>query len=601
MIAFFEDRRAPVGEPAAWLFERLLVSDEIRDAASLAIALDGVAQAGGWSVLALDYELGYLLEPHAAPLGWQPPSAAAAPLGRVWRFASARCLSADEAASWLAEQLDGRPVAGLGGWQPQIAEKDYLSTVDRVKDWISAGDCYQVNLTFPVTGTVYGSPLALYARLRQRQPVRYGGFVGELAGGGVGSEAIISLSPELFIEKRGRRLLTRPMKGTAARHLPPETLRDSVKDRAENLMIVDLLRNDLGRVAAAGSVRVERLFEVEAYPSVWQMVSEISAELAPGGEDLGEEFATLLRAVFPCGSITGAPKIRAMQIAGELEAAPRGLYTGALGWRSPADDLRLNVAIRTLAVGADRQARLGLGSGIVADSDPAAEWRECLLKGAFVHAADPGLRLIETLRLSTGNYPALAGHLARLAGSAAWFGFACELPAVVATLRELAADKAIGDWRVRLTLGKDGRPEVAAFPLLPEAEGPRRAWLAAETIDADDPLRRHKTTERGLYDAALQRIAGDPALFDVVFLNQRGELAEGARSNLFVERDGILLTPPLRSGALPGVLRGELLASGRAREAVLYPADLRDGFWLGNALRGLHRISTLEAEPGSLV
>lgn len=595
MLAFFEDRRAPAGDPAAWLFEQALACHEIRDAGSLAAALAAVEQAAGWSVLALDYELGYLLEPHSAPLGWQPPAAAVAPLGRIWQFASARCLSAAEADNWLAEQLGGAPVAGLGGWQPQIAEKDYLFTVDRVKDWISAGDCYQVNLTFPVTGTVYGSPLALYARLRQRQPVRYGGFVGELAGGGVGSEAIISLSPELFIEKHGRRLLTRPMKGTAARHLPPETLRDSVKDRAENLMIVDLLRNDLGRVAVAGSVRVERLFEVEAYPSVWQMVSEISAELAPGGEDLGN----LLRAVFPCGSITGAPKIRAMQIAGELEAAPRGLYTGALGWRSPAGDLRLNVAIRTLAVGTDRQARLGLGSGIVADSDPAAEWRECLLKGAFVHAADPGLRLIETLRLSAGAYPALAGHLARLAGSAAWFGFACELPAVVATLRELAADKAAGDWRVRLTLGKDGRPEVAAFPLLPEAEGLRRAWLAAETIDADDPLRRHKTTERGLYDAALQRIAGDPALFDVVFLNQRGEVAEGARSNLFVERDGILLTPPLRSGALPGVLRGELLASGRAREAVLYPADLRDGFWLGNALRGLHWIAAIEPEPGA--
>ncbi|WP_371323056.1 aminodeoxychorismate synthase component I [Dechloromonas sp. ZY10] len=591
MIAFFEDRRAPAGEPAAWLFEQPLACHEIRDAGSLAAALAAVERGAGWSVLALDYELGYLLEPRAAPAGWQLPADGAAPLGRIWQFAAVRTLRADEAADWLAVQVGVAPVAGLGGWQPQIAEKDYLSAVDRVKHWISAGDCYQVNLTFPVSGRVFGSPLALYARLRERQPVRYGGFVGDPAGG----EAIVSLSPELFIEKRGRRLLTRPMKGTAPRDLPPEALRDSVKDRAENLMIVDLLRNDLGRVAAAGSVRVERLFEVEAYPSVWQMVSEISAELAPGDERLGE----LLRAVFPCGSITGAPKIRAMQIAGELEAAPRGLYTGALGWRSPEGDLRLNVAIRTLAIAADGQAQLGLGSGIVADSDPAAEWRECLLKGAFVHAADPGLRLIETLRLSAGDYPALAGHLARLTRSAAWFGFACDLSAVAAALHQLAADKTVGDWRVRLTLGKDGRPEVAAFPLQPEPEGPRRAWLAAESIDADDPLRRHKTTQRALYDAALQRIGGDPVLFDVVFLNQRGELAEGARSNLFVERDGILLTPPLASGALPGVLRGELLASGRAREAVLYPADLRDGFWLGNALRGLHWIAGIEAESGA--
>ena len=585
MIAFLEDRQAPAGEPAAWCFEQPLGVLEIRDLASFEAALAVLSASPAWAVLALDYELGYLLEPRSAPSGWQPPEPGARPLARIWRFADCRCLGADAAEAWLNAAVSAQPVAGIGGWQPLRDEKKHLSAVDRVKAWISAGDCYQVNLTFPVGFTAFGSPLALYARLRERQPVRYGGFVGDPRPGG---EAIVSLSPELFVERRGRHLRTRPMKGTAPRAWPPEHLRQSVKDRAENLMIVDLLRNDLGRIALPGSVRVDRLFEIEAYPSVWQMVSEISATAA--GDDLGD----LLRAVFPCGSITGAPKIRAMQIAGELEADARGLYTGALGWLSPAGDLRLNVAIRTLELACGGEGRLGLGSGIVADSEPEAEWRECLLKGAFLRDADPGLHLIETLRLAHGRYALLAGHLARLTASAAWFGFACEPATIEQALRALAVAHPDGVWRVRLTLGKDGNPELAAFPLAPEPAGERRARWAVETIRADDPLRRHKTSERAQYDAALRQIAATPGVFDVLFCNERGEVAEGARSNVFVERDGVLLTPPLASGALPGVLRADLLASGRAREAVLYPDDLDGGFWLGNALRGLVRVAGVD-------
>jgi para-aminobenzoate synthetase/4-amino-4-deoxychorismate lyase len=346
-------------------------------------------------------------------------------------------------------------------------------------------------------------------------------------------------------------------------------------------MIVDLLRNDLGRIAEPGSVVVDRLFDVEAYPTLWQMVSEVSANVA------GHNFGDILRALFPCGSITGAPKIRAMQIAGELEGGERGMYTGALGWLAPDGDFRLNVAIRTLELGADGRGRLGVGSGIVADSQPAAEWQECLLKSRFLRDCDPGLLLIETLRRDEGAYPRLAGHLARLRRSAAWLGFACD----EAHLDELLAGQpAVGTWRVRLTLGKSGQIDVQSFALGAEPEGPRYAVLAAQAIKSGDPLRRHKTTDRALYDAALSQLAGDPQLFDAVFLNERGEVAEGARSNVFVERDGVLLTPPLANGALPGVLRAELLATGRAREAVLWPADLVDGFWLGNALRGLVRV-----------
>lgn len=406
--------------------------------------------------------------------------------------------------------------------------------------------------------------------------MRYGGFVGD-AGGGV-----VSLSPELFLERRGERLLTRPMKGTAPRAQPPEVLRDSVKDRAENLMIVDLLRNDLGRVAENGSVSVDELFAIEDYPTVWQMVSAVSATVRD------KSFADILGALFPCGSITGAPKIRAMQIAAELESGPRGLYTGALGWLAPDGDFRLNVAIRTLELAADGRGRLGIGSAVVADSLAAAEWRECLLKASFLGECDPGIVLIETLRREDGSYPRLAGHLQRLRASAQWLGFPLDEAELQA---QLAAQPATATWRVRLTLDKVGRLDVQSFALGGEPAGPRFALLAEQTIVADDPLRRHKTSSRALYDTALKGIADDPQVFDVVFLNAEGEVAEGARSNVFIERDGGLLTPPLESGALPGVLRGELLAAGKAREAVLRVEDLAGGFLLGNALRGLIPVS----------
>ncbi|MBS1161735.1 MAG: Para-aminobenzoate synthase, component [Proteobacteria bacterium] len=538
------------------------------DGVSLTEILDRLQRQPGWTVLALDYELGYLFEPKAAPAGWQP--ALDRPLARFWRFADGQPLTAAAAEAWLQAQV-GEAVAGVGGLAPAIAEAPYCVAVDRIKQFITAGDCYQVNYTLPLDFDWFGSPLALYARLRQRQPVRYGGFVGD------SQQGIVSLSPELFLERRGDRLLTKPMKGTAPRSMAAEALRNSAKDRAENLMIVDLLRNDLGRVADNGTVRVDRLFEIEEYPTLWQMVSAVSAQVS--GRGLGE----ILGALFPCGSITGAPKIRAMQIAGELENRERLLYTGALGWLAPDGDFRLNVAIRTLELAADRRGKLGIGSGIVADSEPAAEWRECLLKANFLRDCDPGLKLIETLRRENGEYPMLAGHLARLRRSAQWFGFSWD----EATLhRHLAAQPGQGLWRVRLTLDKVGNIVVQSSPLGDTAASPT-ARLAERRIDSADPLRRHKTTERQVYDAALRSLPTASSVFDVVFLNERGEVAEGARSNVFVERDGVLLTPPLSSGALPGVLRAALLADGRAREQVLYPADLGAACLLGNALRGL--------------
>lgn len=560
-----------MGEPAAWLFTQPLACLEVHDAASLAETLAEVERDPVWTVAAIDYELGYLLEPKAAPPTWQPTS----PLARFWCFRECCLLDAAEAEAWLAAQV-GTSGAGVANVVPALDEAAYAAAVHRIQSLISAGDCYQVNFTFPLHFDWFGSPLALYARLRQQQPVRYGGFVGGARQG------IVSLSPELFLEKQDDRLRTRPMKGTAPRQRPAQALRDSIKDRAENLMIVDLLRNDLGRIAQKGSVQVERLFDVEEYPSVWQMVSEVSA-LAPRCS-----WGEILHALFPCGSITGAPKIRAMQIVAELERSPRGLYTGALGWLAPNGDFRLNVAIRTLQLTGNYRGRLGIGSGIVADSSAMAEWRECLLKARFLTDSDPGVRLIETLRLQDGVLVRCERHLARLENSAVALGFPCDRHALAAALDSLPR---AGEWRVRLTLDKAGTFEVKAFLLAAEPAGSRFAQLADQVIESSYPLRRYKTTDRAQYDAALNELAPDPALFDVVFRNERGEVAEGARSNVFVEREGVLLTPPLASGALPGILREELLATGRAREATLMPADLADGFWLGNSLRGLIRVS----------
>ena len=569
MYAFLEDRLAPPGEPAARLFEGLQAVLEVFDQASLVAALARLEAEPGWVVCALDFELGYLIEPKSAPLGWQPMPDKV--LARFWRFARCTPLMAEAAETWLVAQKRTE-AAGICDLQPALDESAYAVAVNRIKQLICSGDCYQVNFTFPLNFKWFGTPLALYARLRQRQPVRYGGFVGDER------QSVLSLSPELFVEKIGERLRTRPMKGTAPRSLAAEVLATSAKDRAENLMIVDLLRNDLGRIAEKGSVQVDQLFEIEAYPTVWQMVSEISARI--GCHSLGD----VLQAMFPCGSITGAPKIRAMQIAAELERQPRGLYTGALGFLAPNGDFRFNVAIRTLELAANGQGKMGVGSGIVADSQALAEWQECLLNAGFLRDSDPGLKLIETLRRDGGMYPMWAGHLARLRRSAQAFGFPLDEQLL---FQQLGLQPARGTWRVRVTLDKAGLIEVQSFALDAAPPALREAALAEARIDSTAVLRRHKTTDRALYDEALRKLPADSPIFDLIFLNERGEVAEGARSNVFVERDGILLTPPIASGALPGVLRAQLLASGRAREAVLMPTDLAGTFLLGNALRGL--------------
>lgn len=560
-------------------------ADRSGDLASVFEAIEVASANGEWVALAADYALGAFFEPAAAQS--RPRQASL----RGWVFGQARQLDVQALEAFLERCLAGVPehqrVVGVAEFSPRLEAVSHAAKVEQIRRWITEGDCYQINLTFPLDFRIYGHPLALYARLRERQPVRYGAYLV------TPEETLLSFSPELFFERSGERVLTRPMKGTAQRGTTPEddeaqrmALLASEKERAENIMIVDLLRNDLGRLAAPGKVRVESLCETEAYPSLWQVVSSVSADLPD------VRLHDLFGALFPCGSITGAPKIRAMQRIADLESTPRGLYSGALGWVAPGGNCRFNVAIRTLEVAPDGRASLGVGSGIVIDSDPGREYAECLLKSRFLTGFDPGFELIETMRLEFGKFPLLTLHLERLAASAQALGFACDVPALAEALAEISSSCAAGIHRVRLTLAHDGHYRIDLAKMSDDGQS-RQVALADERLDADDYLLRHKTSARSLYDRALARLANHPNVFDALFLNTRGEVCEGARSNVFIERGGVLLTPPLSCGLLPGVMRRHLLESGRARECVLTLDDLLDApaIHMANALRGLIPVS----------
>ncbi|GAP37731.1 chorismate-binding protein [Piscinibacter sakaiensis] len=506
--------------------------------------------------------------------------------------------------------------AGVLELRPAITRARFEQDIARIHEAIRDGETYQVNHTYRLHGRAWGSPWALYRRLRARQAVAYGALIRLPCGPGDAVEWVLSRSPELFVRHAAGRLAAKPMKGTAARASAPEgdsetarLLHADVKNRAENLMIVDLLRNDLGRIAELGSVRVPALFEVEPYATVFQMTSTVEARLRP---EVG--LAGLLRALFPCGSITGAPKHHTMDWIARLEQGPRGLYTGAIGWLDApppghaCPELCLSVAIRTLTLGpagedtgsavgtpaGTRPLTLGVGGGIVLDSVAADEYEETRWKARFLTALDPGLALIETLRATPdGALPLRAGHRERLARSAAALGFALDLARVDALLddrlAQLRAAAAPADWRLRLLLHADGRVELQHAPLPPLPPGPLRLRVDERPLPAARPLAGHKTTDRARYDAGV-RAAEAAGAFDTLFLTADGRLVEGGRSSLFLRLDGRWYTPPLTDGALPGVMRAEVLDDPRwaAAERTLRLDDLvrAEAVMVCNALRG---------------
>jgi para-aminobenzoate synthetase/4-amino-4-deoxychorismate lyase len=574
----FDDARARDAGPAR-LYRNPVEIVETREPDEVKPCL-GRLQAAGRSGLhaagLLAYEAGHALDPKLTPLRARPATDAP-PLLWFGLFEGYEEIAPDEVASLLPDP-DG---AWTSEPSPLIDRADYEAAAGRVKAHIEAGDIYQANLTFAAEARTAGPPPALYAAIRRRARAGHGALLF------TGAHWLLSFSPELFFTLAGRSITARPMKGTAVRRADAgadaaaaRALSEDPKQRAENLMIVDLLRNDLSRVSIPGTVEVPSLFAVETYPTVHQMTSTVVAQL-----EEGVDAVDAIEAIFPCGSVTGAPKLRAMEIIAQIEKAPRNAYTGSIGWLAPDGDASFNVAIRTLSLKAgESHAVMGLGSAIVADSRAGDEWRECLAKGVFVKTANR-FDLIETMRFDPREGVAeLERHLARLKHSAAELDFPFDrhsarndLQAATFRLRE--------PRKIRLLLSPAGTVAIEARRLPPMPSEPVQVAITPRPVPGSDFRLRHKTSNRSFYDRA-RAAAGT---FEVLFKDEAGFLTEGSFTSLFVERGGRLLTPPLSRGLLPGILRDKLIAEGKAEEADLTAGDLAGGFLIGNAVRGLIR------------
>jgi para-aminobenzoate synthetase / 4-amino-4-deoxychorismate lyase len=540
--------------------------------ATLRQARDEGLQVAGY----IGYAAGFALEAKGKKIS-EADDTEGAPLAWFGMFTDYQEVMSDAVGAYLPDPAG----AHLTAIRPDISYRDYSAAFQKVQDYIRAGDIYQANLTFRASANYAGDPLALYAAIRPNAAAGYGGVVW------TGEQWLLSFSPELFFALKDGRVTTKPMKGTALRGSEPAQddalaaeLKADPKQRAENLMIVDLLRNDLSRVCDAGTVKVPDLFRIESYPTVHQMTSTVTGTLKSD-----HDAVDLIEAIFPCGSITGAPKIRAMEIIEEIEHSPRGAYCGSIGRIDPSGDAAFNVAIRTFSLcETGKQVSLGLGSGIVSDSNEAAEWAECLAKGNFARMGGTGFDLIETMRFEPAQgILRLELHLERMKESARALGFEFDRHAVRNQIHAVTFHLDAPS-KVRLLLAKSG---AIAIEIKDAPPAPVQPWLVKIVpmgVGASDFRLEHKTSDRAFYDTP--RMAHKDA-DEVLFINAQGYLTEGSITALFVERDGHLLTPRLSHGLLPSVLRGELIASGRAKEADLREEDLGDGFRLGNSLRGL--------------
>ncbi|MBT9506486.1 MAG: chorismate-binding protein [Rhodoferax sp.] len=614
-FVLLDDCKASAGHPSSRLYTGFVKAHVCADPGAL-VALWPSIQAdiasGLHAAVLADYEWGSALPvPGNSRLS-------------ILLFRDLAFLSEAQVTHWLARMDDAESAtpAGVAGWTASVSRAQFNTAIAAIHARVAAGETYQVNYTYRLHGQQYGTPLGLYRRLRDRQAVPFGALIAlpssphlnALSDLPEESRWVLSCSPELFIRHDAGQLLARPMKGTAARGDSPEQdqknaqwLANDPKNRAENVMIVDLLRNDLGRISAVGSVKVPALFAIESYRTAHQMTSTITSVLAPG-----MDFAKVLAALHPCGSITGAPKLNTMKLIAGLESTPRGLYTGAIGWLdAPQADQScgnfcLSVAIRTLTLGNEQQglrpATLGVGGGIVMDSTADSEYAESRLKASFLTGLDPGFTLFETLRLQGGRLARLDLHLARLASSAKLLGFRFNEAEVRAQLAHYLTHTSAQhppdtSCRLRLDLAHDGSVQIAHSVLAPLAPGPVKLVLSASRVPAFElALLAHKTSLRSGYDQAIRHATAHGA-FDEIFVNDRQEITEGARSNLFVQLEGKWWTPPLTCGLLPGVMRGRLLSRWPAlgQRALTLP-DLQQAQALAicSSLRGLVRAELSE-------
>ncbi len=464
-------------------------------------------------------------------------------------------------------------------WQADMDRASYGEAIQKIHRWIREGDTYQVNFTMRLRSQYTGDPYALFARLCKAQAARYAVF------GDIGDYAICSASPELFFEKTSRDLVAKPMKGTAARGLTDDQddaiaaeLSACTKNRAENVMIVDMIRNDLGRIAEPASIVPHPLFEVERYPTLFQMVSTVRAKSRAS-------LADMIGALFPCASITGAPKVRTMQIIHELEKSPRHFYTGMAGYCLADGHAQFNVMIRTVTVDKKAQmAEYGVGGGIVWDSVEQNEYEECLTKAAVLTHVPPTFSLLETLRYDPDEgFAYLTEHCERASASARYFGYPFDQDAMLDQLHNAVSGKG-NPQRVRWLLAPDGAMSVESMDLKPLPDKPV-GLASVGSCDKQDVFLYHKTTHRVVYEKALAQF---PDCGDVILVNADGDVTESCLANVVFERDGRKYTPPLVCGLLDGTLRRALLRAGALREAILTRDQLLqcERIWLINSVRG---------------
>ena len=479
---------------------------------------------------------------------------------------------------------------GLLEWIPEITFSRYQKDVETIREAIAHGDCYQVNYTFPLHARFDQEPWSLYRSLARGHASGYCAWLN------LGRYIVMSLSPELLFQKEGRSLTVRPMKGTSRRgrwkeedDLRKTWLATSEKNRAENLMIVDLLRNDLGRISDNGSVHVSRLFEIEQYETVFQMTSTIKS-IAKTHVGLVQ----ILEALFPSGSVTGAPKISAMSLIHQLESVPRNIYTGAIGLIRPGGDCTFNVAIRTLVLDTLRNAvTFNVGGGITFDSTAEGEYEECLTKMRFLSSPRPSFELLETLLLENGEYFLLDRHIERMKSSAEYFSYVWNEDSVRGEFLQVRINHSDRRWKVRILISREGGVRSEVELLAADSLKRWRVAVASERVDPSDPFFFHKTTHRVFYQKALQLTS---QCDDLVFLNTRGEVTESTIGNVVVVRDGEKLTPPREAGLLAGTFRQELLEKGAIRECVLTEHDLRnsDEIYLVNSVRRWMRVDLVD-------
>ena len=468
----------------------------------------------------------------------------------------------------------------LTKWNSSVSMDEYRESIMSIKQSIENGDTYQTNYTIRLNSQFHGDDIALFQKLKKAQASNYCAYIN------TGEHSILSASPELFFHLEGDQVTARPMKGTIERgksfaedEANASWLYQSEKNRAENVMIVDLLRNDLGILAEPGTVHVPKLFEIEQYPTVHQMTSTIAAKIS---ENI--QLVDIFKALFPCGSITGAPKISTIEIISNLEKSPREVYCGAIGYITPNQEAIFNVPIRTVVVDQKTgKATYGVGGGITWDSTAEGEYHEVLAKASLLEEDRPDFQLLESLLLQDGEYFLLEEHLTRLKNSAKYFGISVDVENVQITLHDFAKKNSLGASKIRLLSDKNGELTIESQPIT-QLETPLMVTLADEPLDKNNPFLYHKTTNRVIYSHFQKKYSH---VFDVLLWNEDGELTEFTNGNIVLEIDGILWTPPINSGLLAGTYRERLIKEETIHEKVLTITDLRKSkkVWFINSVR----------------